>query len=578
MLSQLIHAARLLARDYAAHTAVRHATTSPDRRDDSGLLDNVDATTADATTVEAAAWSYLKSGDARRAANLCEAASAKHAADESLFKVWIASLRQLDEPATALDLATTAAAKQRDPLFLLQERLLLLPLAFHDAPERQQHYARFLHGLAEFDAITATLTAASARRVLDQLSPNFELAYLGCDVTAALQHYGRTLQRLAAIAWPQWAAPLPRNPVATPRRLRIGYVSAHLHIHSASLLAYGWMTSHSREQFEVHIYHVGDKHDVLTGKLAHECEHFVQIGSSLESACAQILADQLDILVYVDIGMEMLTSLMASLRLAPLQCATWAHPISTGLPTIDVFISNTAMEPASGQAHYNEHLLQLPGTGACLQAPWLTPLTCTRRDFAVDDSAVVYLSLQPITKYLAEHDGVFANIASQVPNARFLFMEADTAELTQVLQQRLQRAFAAEGLNAAHHLRWLPRMDYDRYLQLLQLADVFLDPPGAWSAGITATEAIACALPLVTWPGEFLRSRQACGMLSVLGITDTIACDSADYIAIATRLGNDRDFRNAVRGQLQQRQSQLFGDTRCMQALEAFYRNQFFQR
>ncbi len=152
-------------------------------------------------------------------------------------------------------------------------------------------------------------------------------------------------------------------------------------------------------------------------------------------------------------------------------------------------------------------------------------------------------------------------------------MEADSPELTDVLRQRLERAFTRAGCDASKHLRWLPRMEYDHYLQLVQLADVFLDPPGSWSAGITAIEAIACALPLVTLPGNFLRNRQAYGLLARLGATETVAADEEHYVALAARLGNDSEFRARVRNGLQREKESLFNDTDGLQALEAFYRD-----
>ncbi len=42
-----------------------------------------------------------------------------------------------------------------------------------------------------------------------------------------------------------------------------------------------------------------------------------------------ILDNQLHILVYLDIGMDARTTQLAGLRLAPVQCVTWGHPITS---------------------------------------------------------------------------------------------------------------------------------------------------------------------------------------------------------------------------------------------------------
>ena len=66
---------------------------------------------------------------------------------------------------------------------------------------------------------------------------------------------------------------------------------------------------------------------------------------------------------------------LASLRLASRQCAAWGHPVTTGLPTIDVFFTSAAMEPDDAANHYSEKLASLPGIGTRYAAPARQPVT-----------------------------------------------------------------------------------------------------------------------------------------------------------------------------------------------------------
>src|SRR4029077_2902951 len=77
-------------------------------------------------------------------------------------------------------------------------------------------------------------------------------------------------------------------------------------------------------------------------------------GDNLEAVCRAILADNLHVLMFLDIGMLPLMTQLAALRLAPVQCSTWGHPVTSGLPTVDYFLSSHLMEPEDGQAHYTE--------------------------------------------------------------------------------------------------------------------------------------------------------------------------------------------------------------------------------
>ena len=51
---------------------------------------------------------------------------------------------------------------------------------------------------------------------------------------------------------------------------------------------------------------------------------------------------------------------LASLRLAPAQATSWGHPTTSGLPSIDYFLSSELMEPPNADEHYTERLIRLP--------------------------------------------------------------------------------------------------------------------------------------------------------------------------------------------------------------------------
>ena len=65
--------------------------------------------------------------------------------------------------------------------------------------------------------------------------------------------------------------------------------------------------------------------------------------------------------------MDPMTAKLASLRLAPRQAAGWGHPETTGLPTMDFYLSAQGFEPEGAQAHYAERLLALPNLGCHLE-------------------------------------------------------------------------------------------------------------------------------------------------------------------------------------------------------------------
>jgi len=253
------------------------------------------------------------------------------------------------------------------------------------------------------------------------------------------------------------------------------------------------------------------------------------------------------------------------------QCTTWCHPVTSGLATVDYFLSSDLMEPDHGQAHYCETLVRLPNLGVSYPRPRFPVNPKTRLDFGLDPGRVVYLSCQSLFKYLPQYDGIYPAIAQQVPQAQFVFLSHSSAPLTAIFRERLARAFAQVGLSAADYCVLLPRLLWHDYGRLNQLADVFMDTLG-WSGGNTCLEALACGLPVVTCPGGLLRGRHGYGILRLLGMTETMATTPAELVMIAARLGLDGAWRVQLQARILANQGRLFDDPVCIKGLEDFYR------
>ena len=152
----------------------------------------------------------------------------------------------------------------------------------------------------------------------------------------------------------------PLNPNG---KIRIGYLSDCLRQHTVGKLFLGWLRYCDRQKFEIHCYSLNREQDAIAQEIQRYSDAFHQISGDLEGMCQQILNDELHVLTFLDIGMHPKTSQIASLRLAPVQCLTWGHPVTSGLPTVDYFLSSNLMEPENGEEHYSEQLVRLPHIG-----------------------------------------------------------------------------------------------------------------------------------------------------------------------------------------------------------------------
>jgi predicted O-linked N-acetylglucosamine transferase (SPINDLY family) len=252
---------------------------------------------------------------------------------------------------------------------------------------------------------------------------------------------------------------------------------------------------------------------------------------------------------------------LAALRLAPVQCMAWGHPVTSGLPTVDYMLSSELMEPPDGDQHYTETLVRLPNLSIRYQPPEQGTGAMTRAEAGLRDDATVLLCCQSLFKYRPADDAVLAEIAAALPDAQVLFIGDPTS--------RIGEAFRTRLAPLGHQLVMTPPVAPERFPALLRLADIYLDTL-EWSGGNTTLEAVAEGLPVVTLPGRFMRGRHSAAILTRMGLADLIAASRADYTARAIRLGRDPAWRAEVAARIRDGAPRLYGDDAPVRALEAF--------
>ena len=401
---------------------------------------------------------------------------------------------------------------------------------------------------------------------------NFYLQYQGLDDLDLQRKYGQFVYNVMKANFPQWAQTRKIPPLQPGERIRLGYVSSYMASHTVGKLLLGWVEHANQNDFEIYCYYINKATDQLTERFRHHSDHFYHVNGDMEAAAQQIDSDNLHILVFSDIGMYPPATQLAGLRLAPVQCKSWGHPVTTGLPTIDYYLSSDLMEPENAQKFYSEKLIRLPNLALAYKKP-RHPLTPKNRDdFGLERGAFIYLCPQSLFKYLPQHDFIFPRIAQLVPGAVFVFLANAGEAVINIFRDRLRESFTTHGLKFEDYCRFLPRLYHDDFMSLNLAADVLLDTL-CWSGGHTTLEGISCHLPVVTLPGEFMRGRHAYAMLKMIGITETIAANEEDYIAIAARLGSDRSWYMKIKQRIQDADHKLYSDVTCIRYLEDFFRS-----
>jgi len=344
-------------------------------------------------------------------------------------------------------------------------------------------------------------------------------------------------------------APWPAAPASGSRRLRLGYVSPDFLSHAAAYFIEPFMAHHDAEKFEVTCYADVAHPDTFTERFRGYPHRWRDIaGKSDAEVAAMIRADGIDILVDLAGHTKNNRLMVFALRPAPLQISYLGYPNTTGLTTVDYYITDAWADPEGTSEHlYTEKLVRLPGGFSCFRpedlAPPIGPLP------ARQNGHVTFASLNILKKFNGEVAALWAQVLEQVPDARLIIQCRTLAD--SAVQQAVRERFA--GFNIApERLELLPGMSLADHLGLYNRIDIALDP-FPWNGHTTTSHALWMGVPVVTLAGNTHSGRLATSVLCQVGLEAMIAHTPEEYVARAVALAADQDRLAVLRSSLRDR-------------------------
>jgi protein O-GlcNAc transferase len=425
--------------------------------------------------------------------------------------------------------------------------------------------------LAAREALAAKLAALLVRddlRARDPLrfpSTYFPLTYHG----APNPDINRSIAQIYARACPSltWEAPQVATRQGPRKRIRVGIVSAFLHDHSVGKICAGIFEHIDRSRFELIAIRLQPRpNDPIARAIDGAADEVIDLtGHDLETARKAIAGLQPDVLFYQDIGMEPLSYFLAMARLAPVQMTWFGHPDTTGIANMDYYLSWENFEPVDCPSHYTEQLVLSRATGniACYRRPAGTDQSLTRASFGFAAVDHLYCCAQQAYKLMPVMDRLFDEVVRRDPKAVIVLFEPMQVHLREAVESRLRK----------HHpdllarLRYLPMQGYAAYLRVLQLSDVVLDS-APFNGYNTTLDALAMGTPVVTLAGRLMRDRFGHGLYQAIGLTELVADNEADYVALAVRLAEDPAFRESCQSRITAGCGVLFEDISAVRGIE----------
>ena len=467
-----------------------------------------------------------------------------------------------DEAASAFFLARARAPDDRIIRWLAWQTL---PIVQPDAASCERARTLWQRELTAFEAeLAARPPSREEARTLLTAGTAFHRHYLGEPLVDDQRRYGALLRTLARAAHPELADATLR--CSGGARLRVGFVSAHFREHTVAKLFARWITDLDPSRYERVVISLEAHDDAWTRRIRAGADRWIDAPAGIHALPALVADARCDVLVHLDIGMHAHSQLLAALRLAPVQAAAWGHPVTTGLDTIDAYLTADSMELPDADARYTERLVRLPRLATDFDRP---PEPSDHRVELPAGARGYFFCAQSAHKLHPGHDAIYAALCARCPEHPLVLAPHPKAHVRAALERRLSKAFRAAGLEPARHLVMLPGLRHEDFLAVSRDATVMLDSFD-WSGGNTTLEALASATPVVTMPGTPMRARHTAAILGSIGLEELAVASADAYVALASDIAREPARRDALSAAIRAGSATLYRDPSVVPALSAW--------
>ncbi len=333
------------------------------------------------------------------------------------------------------------------------------------------------------------------------------------------------------------------------RKLRIGFVSGDFYDHPVRFFIAPILRGLDRELFSVVCYSNSSHNDFATRELRALADEWLPCLDLKDDQLAErIRADRIDILVDLS-GHTSGNRMPVFLRKpAPVQATYLGYGDTTGLPTMDYWITDWVLHPQDTRHLTSERIWRLPRCWVMYEPPAGAPEVADRDN----RGPVTFIACNALQKVGPESVALWAKVLEALPDSRLLLKArgmSGPGEMS-MMNERLVRA----GISASRVTLMGQVQTRSEYLALYGTVDIALDTT-PYSGATTTTEALWMGVPVVTLPGERMVSRMSASILTTVGLEELIARDADDFVRIATELAQDAPRRSRFRRELRPRLS-----------------------
>jgi predicted O-linked N-acetylglucosamine transferase (SPINDLY family) len=354
------------------------------------------------------------------------------------------------------------------------------------------------------------------------------------------------------------------------RKLRIGYVSGDFIRHPVGFLLRDILRHHDENQCSIHCFSMVIRPEEVLPELREAADSWEDIFFLDDEEVAGLIRKaEIDILVDLSGHTAFHRLLVFARRPAPVQAEWIGYFHSTGMKSIDYFITDPTTTPPDGGQLFSETPVYLPHTRFCYGPPDYAPEVAAPP--LEKRGAITFGSFNRLPKMTEDVVAAWCQVLQAVPNSRMVVKSGALSDT--LARERLLARFQRHGIDQ-DRLDLREGSGHPEMLAEYGDIDIALDT-FPFNGGMTTLEALWMGVPVVTIAGDTVVSRQTVSALANIGLTDELAFASVEaYVKGAVTLANNPVRLAELRSQMRPRMaaSPLRQSEQFTRDLEALYR------
>lgn len=337
----------------------------------------------------------------------------------------------------------------------------------------------------------------------------------------------------------------PKDTDTGNRPIRIGLVSRYMvSTHVVGVLCSTFVAQLGKD-YDIYSFFITNEismegviiDDYITARIIQASIKAVFLPFNIADCARQIRNERLDVIIYPEIGIDPITYFLSFSKLAFVSCAWFGHADTTGIKSIDYYISGE-VEVFSADKYYSEKLVRLLGplgirfeddyfdimqpAGGQFDVEAVLQTSQIHRDrivasLGLPKSCHLYIIAHPLYTLHSNFDEVLSKILVQ-DNLGYIVIVDRSTDKPSWQHLFISRVAGKYSNTVKSRVLFIAPTTRKDELGFLMAANVLLDPFPASSSLLPSLHALALGIPVVTFPSDKkLSGRFTLGLYQLLG-------------------------------------------------------------